>query len=228
MHFAMTDNPALSEKTLERYKAMYSGVFYQRYIQGLWVAAEGLVYPMFDGEKHLTKEQGGPGTYYISMDYGTINPTAMGLWRLQNGAAVMEKEYYHNSRETHQQKTDEEYYRDLEKFAGDTPVQRIIIDPSAASFKECIRRHGKFHVMDADNSVLDGIRFTGTLLSQGKLKIHESCENTIAEFGAYLWDEKSSEDAVIKENDHSMDQMRYFCYTLRRKFREDTYKLLWM
>lgn len=228
LHFAMTDNPSLSEKTLKRYESMYSGVFYQRYIQGLWVAAEGLVYPMFSEETCLTDEQGRLGTYYISMDYGTINPTAMGLWRLHNGEAVMEKEYYHNSRETHQQKTDEEYYQDLEKFAGDTPIQRIIIDPSAASFKECIRRHGKFHVMDADNSVLDGIRFTGTLLSQGKIKIHRSCENTINEFGAYLWDDKSSEDAVIKENDHSMDQMRYFCYTLRRKFRENEYKPLWM
>lgn len=228
LHFAMTDNPSLSEKTLKRYESMYSGVFYQRYVQGLWVAAEGLVYPMFSEETCLTDEQGGPGTYYISMDYGTINPTAMGMWRLNNGKAVMEREYYHNSRETHKQKTDEEYYQDLEKFAGDTPIQRIIIDPSAASFKECIRRHGKFHVMDADNSVLDGIRFTGTLLSQGKIKIHRSCENTINEFGAYLWDDKSSEDAVIKENDHSMDQMRYFCYTLRRKFRENEYKPLWM
>ena len=228
LHFAMTDNPSLSEKTLKRYESMYSGVFYQRYIQGLWVAAEGLVYPMFSEETCLTDEQGRLGTYYISMDYGTINPTAMGLWRIHNGEAVMEKEYYHNSRETHKQKTDEEYYQDLEKFAGDTPIQRIIIDPSAASFKECIRRHGKFHVMDADNSVLDGIRFTGTLLSQGKIKIHRSCENTINEFGAYLWDDKSSEDAVIKENDHSMDQMRYFCYTLRRKFRENEYKPLWM
>lgn len=228
LHFAMTDNPALSEKTLERYQSMYSGVFYQRYILGEWVAAEGLVYPMFDEIKHLTSEQGGPGTYYISIDYGTINPTAMGLWRLHDGAAVMEREYYHNSRETHQQKTDEEYYQDLEKFAGDTPIQRIIIDPSAASFRECIRRHKKFHVMDADNSVLDGIRFTGTLLSQEKIKIHRSCENTIKEFGAYLWDDKSSTDAVIKENDHSMDQMRYFCQTLRRKFREDIYTPLWM
>lgn len=226
--YTIDDNPFLPEAFKENLKKEYAGtVFYDRYILGLWKRAEGLIYPMFDEIKHLTSKQGGPGTYYISIDYGTINPTAMGLWRLHDGAAVMEREYYHNSRETHQQKTDEEYYQDLEKFAGDTPIQRIIIDPSAASFKECIRRHKKFHVMDADNSVLDGIRFTGTLLSQEKIKIHRSCENTIKEFGAYLWDDKSSEDAVIKENDHSMDQMRYFCQTLRIKFREDTYKPLW-
>lgn len=226
LHFSMRDNPGLSERTIQRYESMYSGVFYQRYIEGRWVAAEGLVYPMFNAELHLTDEQGGPGTYYLSMDYGTINPTAMGLWRLHDGQAIMEREYYHNSRETHQQKTDEEYYQDLDAFIGDTPVQRIIIDPSAASFRECIRRHGKYRVMDADNSVLDGIRFTGTLLSQGKIKIHRSCVNTIAEFGAYLWDDKATEDKVIKDHDHSMDQMRYFCQTLRKKFRENEYKPL--
>lgn len=227
--YTIDDNPFLPDIFKENLKREYAGtVFYDRYILGLWKRAEGLVYPMFSEETCLTDEQGGLGTYYISMDYGTINPTAMGLWRLYNGKAVMEREYYHNSRETHKQKTDEEYYQDLEKFAGDTPIQRIIIDPSAASFKECIRRHRKFHIMDADNSVLDGIRFTGTLLSQGKIKIHRSCENTIKEFGSYLWDDKSSEDAVIKENDHSMDQMRYFCYTLRRKFRENEYMTLWM
>lgn len=223
LHFSMRDNPGLSERTIQRYESMYSGVFYQRYIEGRWVAAEGLVYPMFNADLHLTDEQGGPGTYYLSMDYGTINPTAMGLWRLHDGHAIMEREYYHNSRETHQQKTDEEYYQDLDAFIGDTPVQRIIIDPSAASFRECIRRHGQYRVMDADNSVLDGIRFTGTLLSQGKIKIHRSCVNTIAEFGAYLWDDKATEDKVIKDHDHSMDQMRYFCQTLRRKFRENNY-----
>lgn len=224
--FTIDDNTELPQDYVENIKKEYTGVFYERFILGNWVVAEGLVYPMFNAGTHLTSEQGGSGTYYISLDYGTINPTAMGLWRLNNGTAIMEREYYHNSRETHRQKTDEEYYQDLEKFAGDTPIQRIIIDPSAASFKECIRRHKKFHVMDADNSVLDGIRFTGTLLSQGKIKIHKSCENTIKEFGAYLWDGKSGEDKVIKENDHSMDQMRYFCQTLRHKFRENKYASL--
>ena len=219
LHFAMTDNPSLSEKTLARYESMYSGVFYQRYVQGLWVAAEGLVYPMFDEVENVTDEQGGAGTYYISVDYGTVNPTAMGLWRVYNGTAVMEREYYYNSRKEQHQKTDEEYYQDLEAFAGDTPIQRIIIDPSAASFKETIRRHKRFHIMDADNSVIDGIRFTGSLLAQKRVKVHKSCVNTINEFGAYFWDEKSATDAVIKENDHSMDQMRYLCYTLRRKFK---------
>ena len=217
IHFTMEDNPSLDERIRERYERSFSGVFYDRYIRGLWVAAEGLVYPMFRKADHVVEEHGSKGIYYLSLDYGTINPTAMGLWRIHDGIATMEKEYYHDSRKTRKQKTDEEYYSDLEKFVGDTPIERIIIDPSAASFKECIRRHGKFKVMDADNSVIDGLRFTGSMIKQGKVKIHNSCVNTIREFGAYLWDEKCTDDTVIKENDHSMDQMRYLFQTLRKK-----------
>ena len=163
--YTIDDNPFLPEAFKENLKREYAGtVFYDRYILGLWTRAEGLVYPMFSSEKHIFSEHGTEGTYYISIDYGTINPTAMGLWRLHNGKVFMEREYYHDSRKERRQKTDEEYYQDLVAFVGDTPIQRVIIDPSAASFKECIRRHGKFHISDADNPVLDGIRFTGTLM----------------------------------------------------------------
>lgn len=223
LHFQLEDNPSLSPKTVERYKSMYSGVFYQRYILGVWTQAEGLVYPMFDKELHTTDVVDGAGDYYISIDYGTINPTVFQLWKLKRDrTAVMVKEYCHNSRETKVQKTDAEYYNDLADFAGNLPILKVIVDPSAASFKECIKRSGRFKVLDADNSVIDGIRYTGTLLNEGRLKVHPSCSNTIHEFGAYRWDEKSPKDAVIKESDHSMDAMRYFAYTLRRKFREET------
>ena len=231
LHFTMADNLSLSEEIKERYESMWTGVFYDRYIRGLWVAAEGLVYPMFDKLIHTTKEHGDKGIYYVSMDYGTVNPTAMGLWRILDGTATMEREYYHDSREKGVQKTDEEYYQDLVAFVGDTPIQRIIIDPSAASMKECIRKHGRFKTQDADNSVLDGIRFTGVMIKSGKAKVHESCRNTIKEFGLYRWDEKTSQDAVVKENDHSMDQMRYLFQTLRNKYFKEknrNYTPLWM
>lgn len=220
LHFEMTDNPSLSEKTLARYKLMFPvGVFYDRYIRGLWVAAEGLVYPMFDREKHTFTEPSLPlrAPKYISIDYGTMNPFAMGLWIMLNGEAEMLKEYYYDGRECKQQKTDEEYYQDLEKFAEGHAIDRVIVDPSAASFIECIRRHGKFNVVKANNSVLDGIRLTGSLLQAGKLRFHESCVNTFVEFGAYVWGDEAGEDAVIKENDHAMDMIRYFCMTIMRR-----------
>lgn len=219
LHLTMDDNPSLDEAVKKRHERLYSGVFYDRYIRGLWCIAEGLVYPMFDRGKNVAREHGTSGDYYISIDYGTLNPTAMGLWRVDGDTVTMEREYYYDGREQKRQKTDEEYYADLESFAGGVPIVQVIIDPSAASFRECIRRHGKFRVKDAKNDVLDGIRFTASLMASEKLKIHESCENTMRELGAYAWDGKATEDKVIKANDHSMDQMRYLCYTLRRRIK---------
>lgn len=221
LHFEMTDNPSLSEKTLARYQSMYSGVFYDRYVRGLWVVAEGLVYPMFNVNTHVFDELPWQalqyGKWYISMDYGTVNPTAAGLWCLYRGTAYMVQEYYYDSRKVNNRRTDEEHYAAIEALVGDRRIERIIIDPSAASFKETIRRHGKFAIWDGDNSVIDGIRLTGTLLQAEKIRICRDCKNTISEFQSYRWDTEAIEDAVIKEFDHSMDQMRYFCMTVMRR-----------
>lgn len=217
LHFLLEDNPALDPEIVERYKNTYAGVFYRRYILGEWCVADGLVYPMFDKAKHVDTEQHSGGVYYISIDYGTLNPTAMGLWQLRNGKAVMLKEYYYDGRKQKRQKTDEEYADDLEAFAEGYQIERVIVDPSAASFKETLRRRGKFAVMDANNAVLDGIRLTGSLLLAGRILFDASCENTFDEFGSYCWDEKKETDAVVKESDHAMDMIRYFVYTIMRR-----------
>lgn len=130
------------------------------------------------------------GQFYISIDYGTINPFSMGLWCVQNKRATRIKEWYYDSRKESRQKTDEEYYAALETFAQGYYIRKVIVDPSAASFLETIRRHGKFSAWDADNDVLDGIRVTSSLLSAGMIQIHESCKDSIREFGLYRWDEK--------------------------------------
>ena len=144
----------------------------------------------------------------------------MGLWCIDGDTAYRTAEYYYNGREERQQKTDEEYYGALDKLAGGRTIQAIVIDPSAASFIETIRRHGKYRVIKANNAVLDGIRVTNSLLNAARIRVHESCTDIIREFGAYSWDDKKQEDAVIKENDHAMDDMRYFCMTvLHKRFR---------
>jgi PBSX family phage terminase large subunit len=216
--YTIDDNPFLPESFKENLKKEYEGtVYYDRYILGLWRIAEGLVYPMFDRERNVTSERGGPGRYWISSDYGTQNPTVFALWREYGGKAVMEKEYYHSGRESGRQKTDEEYYQDLEAFADGYRIERVVLDPSAASFAECIRRHGKFSVWKANNAVLDGIRFTGACIKSGIIKFHESCKNAFREFGLYSWDKDAGEDRVIKENDHVCDSIRYFCMTVLRR-----------
>ena len=224
LHFEMADNPSLSEKTLERYRSQYSGVFYDRYILGKWVLAEGLIYPMF-GQDNITDEIPENGEYYISCDYGTLNPFSAGLWCVTDKKAVRIREYYYSGRENQYNKTDEEYYTELEKLAGELPVESVIVDPSAASFIETIRRHGRFSVRKAKNDVLDGIVTTSRYIKSRKIQICSCCKDAIREFGLYRWDDKATEDKPIKENDHAMDDIRYFSQTvLRYRFADDGYK----
>lgn len=216
LHFTMDDNLSLSEAVKARYRSQFAGIFYKRFILGLWVLAEGLVYPMFDEQRHVVTSVPGGGLYYISIDYGTVNPFSMGLWCVQGQTATRIAEYYHDSKKGKHQKTDEEYYKELEKIAKGKLIQAVVVDPSAASFMECIRRHGKFIVREANNKVLDGIRNTSTMLNLDMLKFHASCTDSIREFGLYSWDVEKDTDAVVKEFDHAMDDIRYFVQTIMR------------
>ena len=216
LHFTMADNPGLESAIRRRYETMYTGVFYRRFILGQWCMAEGLVYD-FSTERHVVKEIPKEGRYFISVDYGTQNPFSAGLWCVAGGKAYRIKEYYHSGRDSGRQLTDEEYYEQLEKLAGDKAVERVIIDPSAASFIATIRRHGRFSVRKAKNQVLPGIRLVAGYLQRGELLIGESCADAIREFSLYRWEENGARDTPVKENDHAMDDIRYFCSTVLRR-----------
>lgn len=218
LHFNITDNPVLERKIIERYTKLYTGVFYQRFILGVWCMAEGTIYDINTDDLIIQKEDlPTTGRYYISVDYGTLNPFSAGLWLLSGGKAYRVKEFYYDGRKKGRQLTDEEYYQEVVKLADGYRIDRIIIDPSAASMIATIKKFGKFSVMKAKNDVLDGIRVTSGYLKSGKIKITPECKGILAEFGLYRWDAKAAKDTVIKENDHAMDDMRYFCYTVLNK-----------
>ena len=215
LHFTMDDNPALSESVRKRYAKLYSGAFFERFVRGRWVAASGLVYPMFRADDHVAAWQGTPCRCCISCDYGTVNPSSFGLWGLDaDGIWHRMREYYFDSRREGSQRTDEEHYTALETLADRYAIDTVVVDPSAASFIECIRRHGKFHVVPAKNDVLDGIRKVSCALKEGKLRIDPSCRDTLREFALYRWDENSARDVPRKEYDHAMDDLRYFVTTV--------------
>ncbi|MDR2524800.1 MAG: PBSX family phage terminase large subunit [Oscillospiraceae bacterium] len=217
LHFRMEDNPSLSPAMLERYKKLYSGAFYARFVEGRWSAAEGLVYPMFSAEKHVFDDP--PAVceaYWISCDYGTVNPASFGLWGLAGGRWHRLREYYWDSRKCGEQRTDEEHYAALEALAGAYPLRGVICDPSAASFLECIRRHGRFTAIPANNDVLYGIRRVADALQENRLAIHRDCADCLREFSLYRWEPGGGKDAPRKENDHAMDDLRYFVTTALR------------
>lgn len=209
LHFTMDDNPSLSDEVKNRYKNLYSGAFYERFIEGKWVAADGLVYPMFNANKHI-KQGCDFDEYYLSCDYGTVNPFSLGLWGHGNDGWYRVNEYYHSSRDKGIQLTDEEYYSHLKELVGDKKITALIIDPSAASFIEVVRRHGEYTVIKADNDVLKGINRVCQALKDNEIYIQPCCVDAIREFSIYRWDNDNKRDAPKKENDHAMDDIRYF------------------
>lgn len=215
LHFTLADNPSLSDEVIQRYERQYHGVFHDRYIKGLWVVAEGLVYQLDGVDWRIPEsEAGGEGRWFVSCDYGITNPFAALLWRLTPDCAYIVDEYYFDSRKEGYRKTDAEHYEAIERLCLGKPIESIVIDPSASSMKEEIWRHGRFDVYDANNDVLGGIALVDQMLHDGTIKVSEACHNTIAEFGLYRWDDKKAQDAVIKENDHGMDAIRYGAATV--------------
>ena len=214
LSFTMEDNPSLTEAVRQRYKRLYSGVFYQRFVLGQWVQAEGRVYDFFSGDMVRPVPQEPMEEYCISCDYGTVNPTSMGLWGRKQGIWYRMGEFYFDSRKEKRQMTDEEYALALENLAGERSLTAVVVDPSAASFIEVLRRRGH-RVRKAHNDVLSGIRMTADLLKNGKIVICQGCEDCLRELELYVWEARGAgQDRVKKENDHAMDDMRYFASTM--------------
>ena len=222
VHFTMDDNLSLSEEIKARYRSLYTGVFFKRYILGLWAMAEGIIYDMFDTARHVIRlaaveDRLIPGGRYVSCDYGTQNALAFLLWNKgTDGVWYCTREYYYSGRDIGKQKSDSQYADDFENWLAGTRIKAVIIDPSAASFAVELNNRG-YSTIKADNDVADGIRLVATLLNTGKIVFAEGCKNTIKEFASYVWDAKAVDrgvDEPLKQHDHAMDAVRYFCYTI--------------
>ena len=219
LHFTMEDNPGLTDAIRQRYKSMYAGIFYSRYILGQWVMSEGLIYDMFDLAENVYRADiprlPHSARRTIACDYGTTNPTVF-LDIYDDGDRIyVDREYRWDSRKELRQKTDREYADDFMQFL-DGRWCTVLVDPSAASFIAELRSRGVY-VVEADNNVLDGIRHIGTLLANRTLQIHDTCVGLIDELGTYMWDDKAAqhgEDRPVKAQDHGPDALRYFVNSL--------------
>lgn len=217
MRFLLDDNTTLDPGYVSAIKAEYTGVFYDRFILGKWCLAEGIIYPQFDRSVHVTGQSPVKhGKWYISVDYGTLNAFSAGLWQYDGEAAYRAAEWYYSGRETRKQLTNGQYLEQVKKLAGNLDIEAVIVDPSAASFIAELRQAG-FTVRKGRNGVVDGIRRVSTELQKKKLFFSPDCKDCIREFSLYRWNEKASEDTPIKENDHAMDDVRYFVNTIMRE-----------
>lgn len=224
IHFLLTDNPSLSRDTIERYKRMYSGIFYDRFILGLWVLAEGVIYSMFT--KQMVVDEVPLGVVinkkWIGIDYGQSNATVFLLVGIgsDNKIYILD-EYYHSGKDSAIQKSPAKYSKDYFKWKikngkDGVPVNReyVFIDPSAKGFSTQLYEDGEKQVRKADNEVIKGIELVSSLLDADMVRILRKCKYTIGEFATYRWDPKAQErgeDKPIKQNDHCMDAFRYVC-----------------
>ena len=204
-------------------------MFFDRFILGLWVLAEGIIYPMYK-EAIEKPPDGRAERYCISIDYGTQNAFSVSLWGKYGNVWYIVDEYYYSGRETGIQKTDTEYGDDLDKFLDEhqvTGTVYTVIDPSAASFITLLRKKQRYRVKKAKNDVSDGIRDTAVALKKGLIKVSPVCKRTIEEFGGYVWDDTEAEDRPVKVNDHAMDNIRYFVATTGLAKEKTDYKAVW-
>lgn len=215
LHFSLEDNPSLSRRVIARYREMYSGVFYRRFVLGEWVAPRGLIYDFFD-ESYVREPP--PETqmqeFAVSCDYGTANPASFGLWGRCGGVWYRMAEYYYDSRREGRQQTDAEYVQKLLALVDGRKLRCVVVDPSAASFMEALRQ-ASLPVVKAKNDVLSGIRRTADYLQAGKIVIAPCCTDALREFSLYCWDEEApGRDRPRKQDDHAMDEIRYFVSTV--------------
>lgn len=215
-HFELDDNPNLDPEYVADLKREYTGLWYKRFIQGLWVMAEGAIFDMWDDKRHIEVTPEGLTRRIVSIDYGTTNPCTFGLFQWSDGTPVyLSREYWWDSKESGRQKTDSEYGDDFDSWLGSDKPEAVYVDPSAASFIAELRKRGHT-VREADNSVTDGIRYVSSMLNDGRFYVDPSCRQTTREFSGYVWDakaQKRGEDKPLKQNDHAMDRTRYALYT---------------
>lgn len=234
-HFTLDDNPSLTDEYKAAIKAEYTGLWYRRFIAAEWCSAQGAIYDMFDTSRHVVDVCPVIKRWLCAaIDYGTVNSLAvivLGIGVDRRLYAVAEWTW--DSRARHRQLTDVEYSAKLREFLNSLRVpgsqlygvmpERIIVDPSAASF---IRQLHNDHmqVQGANNAVADGIRVVSSLLATDRLKVHASCVNLIDELQSYAWDEKAAdkgEDKPIKAADHHVDSLRYGIVTTRQVWRNE-------
>lgn len=234
LHFTMSDNLTLSKKIIERYKSQYVGVFYDRYIKGLWVIAEGIIYRCFDKNIHVfINKPKTEGKCYVSCDYGIQNDNVFILWQKEANSKRhlgLDEERW-SGRNEQKEKSISELVDGLDNLIArngfnKSDVDRVIIDPSASALKVELRKRG-YKVVPADNDVLDGIQDVITMLMDNLLGFSTKCKGTIKEFGIYSWDSKAAErgeDKPIKANDHGMDAVRYYVKTRKLVVKKDKNK----
>lgn len=223
-HYTPTDNPSLTPQMIQAMELQYpkDSYLYQRYILGLRVMAEGLIYPQVT-ESFFRPEEDMIGTdiRYCAIDFGATHATCMlfgGMYKGNRNDWRIVAEYYDENSD----KTTYDHYcafMDICQQLGISPNKiTIAIDPAAKVLRQEFLKHG-LTVIKAKNEVLPGIEYTRNVLYKGVLILSRAVIRMLKQFSSYSWDEKASErgdEKPIKQNDDEMDALRYFANTFMK------------
>jgi phage terminase large subunit len=218
------DNPTLwddkandwteqGKRTLETLQGL-TGVRRKRLFEGIWATAEGTVYD-FDPVVHIKARDAREMLYWIiGIDPGYTNPTAMGLIGIDDDGRLHQAEEIYKTGMLHEHIVREAY--DWARNHGGPTKVVVVVDTSAAELIAELTNAG-LRVEGTKGRVLDGIAIVQELLvvqgdGKPRLTVDPSCVNTINEFESYVW--KPGKDEPVKENDHTMDEIRYGAYWL--------------
>lgn len=218
LSWSIDDNPFLTDDFKKSLKQTLSGLFLRRNYYGEWCLAEGAIFDFFDDSIHVVDRPPTAADYWIAgIDYGTDHAFACILVGISEGnyskPAIMwaEKEYYYDYRATGRQKSPSEFVDDLTSFFGDIPLRAVYVDPSAAPFRQELRRAG-IRTNDTDNEVYAGITLLTNMIKNAQLVVCKHCKNLIREMKTYVWDpkkSKSGKEEPFKQNDDAVDAFRY-------------------
>ena len=238
LHFEMTDNPGLSKRTLERYENMYAGIFYDRYVRGLWVAAEGIVYKDFanDTEKYLIGDplewakQNGTSFSIISIgvDFGgTKSATkflATGITK-DFRVVALEEEYIKNEEidpnalnrrfATFCQLITSKYgYSQTRADSAETVLIRGL-DHTAQ------KMHLGTQVKNAMKlQITDRIRLVVLLMKQGRFKVSRNCPHLIDALQTAIYDPDKFEDERLDDGTSDIDSLDAFEYSIEPYYKD--------
>lgn len=241
-HFTMRDNPSLETAYILRMVRSFAGVFFQRFILGLWTNAAGAIYDMYSPEAHVIAWADMPPIARIlgvGIDYGASHATACIMLGItdeydQHGRwtprLVAMDEWRHKVEVTNESATQQmapsvmaahiRMWLRANHYPGDEllmPAQHIYADPSARGFREELKRE-RVTTLPADNDVLAGISDIMTLLASGRMIITDRCPGLIGEISEYTWDEDKTAEGIdepVKINDDSLDAWRYVVRSTR-------------
>jgi len=238
LHFEMTDNPGLSKRTLERYENMYAGIFYDRYVRGLWVAAEGIVYKDFanDTEKYLIGDplewakQNGASFSIISIgvDFGgTKSATKFQATGITKDFRVvaLEEEYIKNEEidpnalnrrfATFCQLITSKYgYSQTRADSAETVLIRGL-DHTAQKMRLGTQVKNAMKLQ-----ITDRIRLVVLLMKQGRFKVSRNCPHLIDALQTAIYDPDKFEDERLDDGTSDIDSLDAFEYSIEPYYKD--------